>query len=291
MFDFIAFDFETADAQNSAPCSIGITLVEDGEVVFTQNFLINPEAVFSPFNIAIHGIRPEDVLDSPTFPEVWAEISYLFERYPAVAHNAAFDKGVLEKAAARYGIKLPKIKYYCTCRLLQKNYPHLQNHKLNTLCEVFGIELNHHDSGSDCLACAKLMLILLGDKRNEIYSLYGKSSYNKDYRSAPKILKEPDVAYDDANDIRFDGSVFVVTGEIDGLTREQVFNIIRQRGGTVSDFVTVKTDYLIVGLQNIAVVRNKAAAKSIKITLAERLRGQGRNIRIISQSRFKDCLK
>lgn len=45
----------------------------------------------------------------------------------------------------------------------------------------------------------------------------------------------------------FDGKTFVVTGSLDGMTRSEASNEIKNRGGRVTSSVTNKTDYLIAG--------------------------------------------
>ncbi|RKU38481.1 DNA ligase (NAD(+)) LigA [Candidatus Poribacteria bacterium] len=45
----------------------------------------------------------------------------------------------------------------------------------------------------------------------------------------------------------FDGKTFVVTGSLDGMTRSEASNEIKNRGGRVTSSVTSKTDYLIAG--------------------------------------------
>ncbi|HOP20636.1 MAG TPA: hypothetical protein PK585_11175, partial [Amphiplicatus sp.] len=67
----IAIDFETANEQRGSACSVGLAWIEGGDVVRVEERLIRPRDMrFSGFNIAIHGIRPEDVANSPEFPEV-----------------------------------------------------------------------------------------------------------------------------------------------------------------------------------------------------------------------------
>ncbi len=91
--NFIAIDFETATAQRTSICEAGICVVKDGKVVETKSWLVRPEGnMYSPWNIRIHGIHPEDTQSSPSFSEVWSEImSYLEDCPILVAHNAAFD--------------------------------------------------------------------------------------------------------------------------------------------------------------------------------------------------------
>ena len=37
-------------------------------------------------------------------------------------------------------------------------HPEAENHKLNTMCNLLGIELDHHHAGSDSRACGKILL-------------------------------------------------------------------------------------------------------------------------------------
>ena len=64
--DFIALDVETANSDFSSICSIGLVHFRGGEVFKSLTILVDPEDDFSPANIAIHGIRPDDVAGKPT---------------------------------------------------------------------------------------------------------------------------------------------------------------------------------------------------------------------------------
>ncbi len=54
---FLALDVETANADYSSICQIGIAEFENGKVINTWSSLINPESYFDPFNVSIHGIN------------------------------------------------------------------------------------------------------------------------------------------------------------------------------------------------------------------------------------------
>ena len=70
----IAFDVETPNSHNDRICSIGLSLIDDGIIVWSQNYMVNPECSFDNRNIQIHGIRPQDVEHAPTFPLIWEDI-------------------------------------------------------------------------------------------------------------------------------------------------------------------------------------------------------------------------
>ena len=82
--NFIAIDFETATGKRASICEAGICVVRNGEIVETRSWLVRPQGnMYSYWNMQIHGIRPNDTVDSPEFPEVWAEISEYLRLHPS----------------------------------------------------------------------------------------------------------------------------------------------------------------------------------------------------------------
>ena len=154
---YIVFDTETPNCRNDSICSIGITVVENGSIVDERYDLVDPEARFVVFNVELHGIRPDMVRFEKNFPVLWEEIAPIMDSGVLVAHNAAFDLGVLGKLFRRYGISRAGDDYACTVQLGRKCLPQAPNHKLNTLCELLGIQLDHHNAASDSHACAELL--------------------------------------------------------------------------------------------------------------------------------------
>ena len=158
--NFIAYDFETANGQLHSACSIALVMVKNGEIVGSYYSLIKPETTFHYRNIEIHGIHPEDVVDAPSFVEVWQEIAQYFqENRLIVAHNAAFDNRVLSGCLAYYGLPEAHFLSLCTVRTSRKLYKSLPNHKLNTVSAYLDIPLDqHHHALDDSLACANILL-------------------------------------------------------------------------------------------------------------------------------------
>lgn len=84
-----------------------------------------------------------------------------------VAHNAVFDLGVLKKCLQDYGITWKNtVKYCCTARMGRKLLPDMR-HRLNDMCDYYGIELMHHQADSDSRACAEILLRYLQDGADE----------------------------------------------------------------------------------------------------------------------------
>ncbi|OPJ64393.1 DNA polymerase III subunit epsilon [Clostridium oryzae] len=64
--NFIAIDFETANKKRDSACSVGIAVVENGQVVQRIHRLIKPKEMrFLPFNVGIHGITASMVQNEP----------------------------------------------------------------------------------------------------------------------------------------------------------------------------------------------------------------------------------
>lgn len=158
--NFIAIDFETATGKRASICEAGICVVRDGEIVETRSWLVRPQGnSYSYWNMQIHGIRPNDTVYSPEFPEIWAEICEYLKDIPVlVAHNAAFDIGCIRHSLELYGIKKPDITYYCSLRAARRLYNFGCN-SLDYLCDQFKISYGqHHRAGNDAEMCARLFL-------------------------------------------------------------------------------------------------------------------------------------
>ena len=143
--------------------AVGITVIEDGVITDSFYSLVNPETSFDYFNIQLTGISEETVADAPVFPEVWKQIEPLMSSGLLVAHNAVFDIGVLQKCLRDYDIEWkPYVRYLCTVQMGRKLLPGM-SHRLNVLCDYYGICLDHHQAASDSHACAEILLRYLED--------------------------------------------------------------------------------------------------------------------------------
>ena len=158
--NFTAIDFETSEKHHI--CSVGIVTVKNGKIVDEYHALIQPpNNKYSPFTIQVHGIYPEDTINSPKFNKIYPEIKNRLQGKVVVAHNESFDRNVLKKTMLDYDLNYSELniseKWECTMKLCRANskYP---SGKLNECCAVDNIKLNHHDALSDARACAILYM-------------------------------------------------------------------------------------------------------------------------------------
>ena len=158
MSRYIVFDVETPNFANNRMSAIGITVIDDGKITDSFFSLVDPETHFDYFNIKLTGIDPKKVAGKPNFAELWEEIEPVMNSGILVAHNAVFDMSVLKKCLNAYGITWkPTAKYLCTVQAGRRLLPG-RGHKLNELCDYYGIELDHHQADSDSRACAEILL-------------------------------------------------------------------------------------------------------------------------------------
>ena len=155
---YVVFDVETPNRYNSRISAIGISVVEDGRIVENFFSLVDPEQPFDRFNSMLTGINEETVFDAPAFPELWTRIEPIMSSGILVAHNASFDLGVLRRCLESYEIEWqPYVRGICTVIMGRKLLPEI-SHRLNDMCDYYGICLNHHQAGSDSRACAEILL-------------------------------------------------------------------------------------------------------------------------------------
>lgn len=149
--DFTAIDFETAQRDPASICQVGLVRVEGGEVVETYNQLVRPPNNFYFYrNIEVHGIKPVDTEEAPTFDIVWQEFRHWIEDQVVVAHNSNFDFNCLRHSLAYYDDVQPYFEERCTLKIYRRGLAYLsKKHK---------IQLQHHDALSDANACAMLYL-------------------------------------------------------------------------------------------------------------------------------------
>lgn len=159
---FVAIDFETATSKRNSACSVGIVVVENGEIVEEYHTLIQPpNNEYNWHNTQVHGINEYDTFNAPRFDQVYPEIKKRLAGSVVIAHNESFDRSVLTKSMIEFGIDyldldLPA-KWECTMKIFKaEGYVPA---KLDVCCSRHGIHLQHHDALSDARACAKLYLV------------------------------------------------------------------------------------------------------------------------------------
>ena len=160
----VAIDFETANRSSASACSLGLSIYDEGVFVDSYAFLICPPINHRDFSFTyIHHLTYDDVKDAKEFPEHYDELKAVFKDALLIAHNARFDINVLNSMCDYYGLDRFNNYYLDTVSLARKYYPKLENHRLNTIADYLGIELNHHEAQSDADACLMILINVMQD--------------------------------------------------------------------------------------------------------------------------------
>lgn len=303
--DFVTIDFETANARRESACEVGITIVENGKIQDTLSWLIRPKIMeFHWMNMKIHGITEDDVADSPEFDTVWKELKTIIGDKMLIAHNASFDMSVLRAAMNAYEIQVPKIQYGCTLKAAKAIWPRLENHKLGTLCNIHGIVNNqHHRAGNDANVTAQIALKILEEKKaNDFRELskfgvyitelqpYGENRYvNENYDFIPEksnLDSLIELVSMPKNNNLFEGKKIVFTGELETMPRKFAQRITKLLGGDASDYVSSRTNILVVGRNDYSAFKSGSKLLSSKLKKAVLYKEGGVPIEIISEDEF-----
>lgn len=165
MLDFVALDFETANANRASVCAVGMARVQDGVITAEEGWLIQPpnNDGFNPINVRIHGITAQQVIGAPTWSESLERILDFVSDYPVVAHNAQFDMGIIRAACLESGRQWPDLKYFCSLGL-SRSVLQLPSYRLPWVATALNLpSFNHHDATADARTAA-LVTVLIADR-------------------------------------------------------------------------------------------------------------------------------
>jgi DNA polymerase III subunit epsilon len=154
---FVAIDFETADYGRDSACAVAVVRVEGLAIVDRAHYYIRPPRSRFVFSY-LHGISWRDVVDAPTFGQLWPSLQ---EKLAGVeflaAHNASFDRSVLHTCCERARLSAPAHTFQCTVQLARTVW-NIYPTKLPDVCRYLRIPLRHHDAASDAEACARIVI-------------------------------------------------------------------------------------------------------------------------------------
>lgn len=161
--NFVAIDFETANARRNSACSVGLVRCLDGKITEEFHTFIRPPVMFfRPDFIDIHGITPNAVRSFGTFDAYWEKIRDFIGDSVLVAHNAPFDRSVLLGCLAHFNLPEIHNSWECSCQKARSYFPNvlkinLPNYRLGTIADFYHIQFQSHDALEDARACALIM--------------------------------------------------------------------------------------------------------------------------------------
>lgn len=269
---FVAIDFETANSDYSSACEIGLVKVIDNQILDKYHSLIKPpNNSYTIANTLIHGITEKQTENAPSFEEIWPEIKSFIGTNCLVAHNINADLSILSHCLEYYGLENPGYESICTYKFFGIN--------LDQLCQAFSIERQYHNALIDAEACAKVYIKYLNNIKPD-YSKCERSSKSNlfDFSGHERIegdYLKPDFENGDSECPFFRQKV-VITGVFSNISRQEIAQMLKEKGADIDTSITERTNFLITG---------KDPGPS-KIRTVETLIKNGKSIQLISEQQF-----
>lgn len=221
-----------------------------------------------PFIVQLTGITDEMLEGAPSNPEAVYAFLEFAQDLQIWAYNAGFDSKFINKFTEVH-------KPFKDIRALAKRaFPDLENHKLETVAKHMGIPTEGtHRSIADCIISKEILIEGL-KYQSSTPDIYHHGFKVKDYKPKEEGL--------------FYGKTIVFTGALVTMTRDGAANHASEYGFKIGSSVTKKTDYLVVGIQDLSTLAGHD--KSTKQRKAEELVAEGSRIRILTENQFIEMI-
>lgn len=285
---FVAVDVETANAERSSVCQVGVVRVEDGTLTDTFKTLVNPQTYFDPFNVSIHGITEEMVEAEPTFPEIESALNE-FIGPSLVASHTAFDRVAFGRLYEKYRLAPPAWHWLDTARVARRAWAQQfgrSGYGLACVAAFCGIEFQRHDALEDARAAALILVRAVSEIGLDLEGW--QQRVRQPIFGNPMIAGKATIVRDGDPDGPLAGEEIVFTGALI-MTRAEAATVAARLGCDVGQGVTKKTTMLVVGIQD--GYRLNGYEKSAKHRKAEKLIAAGQPIAILTEDDFLALLR
>ena len=279
--NFLALDVETANADSSSICQIGIAEFNNGEIIDKWSILINPEDYFDPFNVAIHGISEKQVKNAPIFKDIYQELKQRIENKVTV-HHMPFDRIAINRACDAKNLEYLQPKWLDSAKIVRRTWQEFAHsgYGLSNIAKHLNINFDHHDALEDASTAG-----IIVTKACEITNLTIDEWF--------KRVGQPIFIYNQSSQIKLDGNPegalfgesIVFTGAL-SIPRSKAGLMASKMGCNVTNSVTKNTTMLIVGFQD--ATKLAGYEKSSKHRKAEELIKSGMKIKILSENDFAE---
>ena len=159
---FVVLDFETTGTmpQEDKITEIGAVKIVDGKIIEKFATMVNPERKIPDIVVELTGITDEMVADAPKFEEIAGDLYKFCYGSVIIAHNLSFDYAFLKNMSKPLNY-LYSNRGIDTLSMARDLLPNLGHHKLNNICDYFGIELVHHRAYNDAYATAQAFIEMI----------------------------------------------------------------------------------------------------------------------------------
>ena len=278
--DFTAIDIETTGLSfaNDQIIDLGAVRYRDGRPVARFDQLVNPGHEIDPFITHLTGITNEMLEYAPPIKEALPEFLAFIGSDILLGHNVHFDINFIYDSCANLGFGALRNDFIDTLRIARNLYKDTP-HSLDCMIHRLGMPpRSKHRAAEDAELAAELYLRMITEKAfdEKSYSVPKSRLRNSSQGLEPTMEVDPTC--------KLYGKILVFTGTL-SLEREEAIQIAVNAGAVVRSSVSRKTDYLVVGVQDISLVGDDGM--SSKEEKAHALNGSGQaHIEIINESQF-----
>ena len=302
---FVLLHTECLNKDINSVCHVILVPVVDGIRQETIEYILNPLA---EYEMVTSGISWSVIKEAPLFADKWQEILETLIRYPVIVSSSeGYSARALFGTLDRLGLVFPPMPYVnakAICRRTLKqlsysldylSYEYFDDSILDT--ETLEIAQRWADlaiiglkesSASDINEFADAAKIKIGyisplgfmPSRCRYTDKRSKKSKNEIDLSKIDINADPENPFCEMN--------VVFTGKMEVMTRVEAGSALLSHGGLEPDRLTMDTDFLVVGKQDLRVVGEKGLSGKMK--KAAEYKEKGCEIEIITEPEFIEML-
>jgi DNA polymerase-3 subunit epsilon len=281
--DFVAIDVETANADLSSICQVGVSSFQNGKPNDQWKSLVNPQDDFDDINVSIHGIDEKAVRSAPNWEKVYPSVHSRLNGKIVVSHTA-FDRLALYRACEKGKLPICECQWLDSAKVVRRAWPKFakSGFGLGNVAQEFGINYVPHDALEDARCAGEILLRAMAESGLSLDRWLDRVKQPINPAHIGPITREGNP------DGPLYQEVLVFTGTL-SLPRREAADLASAAGCEVAAGVTKRTTLLVVGDQDIK--RLAGYEKSSKQRKAEELIKMGQRIRMLAESDFQRIAK
>lgn len=301
---FVLFHSESINSDQDSVCHLILVPVVDGKRQPSKEFFFNPEA---HFYLVMSGIGESEVKTFPMFHDQWPEVQFILDGYELCLSSADGNTArSLFGTLTRLGIDFNPISY-CNAKSICRRTMDQVSYSLDYLSYIMyedcisvehpvaiaerwadlaikGLESIGDESFDDFLSKAKIRKGLISPLEFMPSLCLRDYSKRKDHPG----FDADSITVDAQPDNELYGMNVVFTGKMESMKRDDARAAVVRIGGFAPERLTMDTDYLVVGVQDLRVVGEKGLSGKMKT--AAKYKEKGCDIEIIDEQDFISML-
>ncbi len=293
--NYTIIDIETTGLSTEYDSIIELAAIKvrNNKIEDTFSTLVKPfkGIELDQFIIQLTGINQNMIDEAPDINEVLKNYVGFIGDDIIIGHNVNFDINFIYDEICRDLGQYLENDYIDTLRISRKLFKSEKHHRLMDVSERLNVKYEGaHRAVNDCFITKEVYdgMKSLIEENIGIESFKILFNKSKQYHHYTKYehLSSDEIISDEDNKLY--GKTCVITGTLKKYSRNEALAAIERIGGIVSNSVTKKTNYLILGNNDYcSAIKDGKSSKQKK---AENYKLQGQDIEIITEATFYEML-